>query len=366
MKRTRQRLYVSATPARFEIENSVVGNDGYIPHQRERIGAEETAPELLPGGARPIADRLLVKVSGSDEAVEKFDVVTPGRHLVVEQIIRPTGLLDPEITLRPLKDQIDETIEYCRQRVEKRERVLITTLTKRTAEDLTDYLRNVDLKVRYLHSDIDAVQRVEILRALRAGEFDILIGINLLREGLDLPEVSLVCILDADKEGYLRSETSLIQTAGRAARHINGHVVLFADQVTQSIQRLLDITAYRRRRQQEYNEAHGITPQSVIRGVQESLHTIVAGREVEEGIASKVGEGGGNLDVLNLIRELEGEMRDAAVALEYERAALLRDQIRELKASAGLPATEVAGAEKFGKSRPVNYRGVKKRGAAKA
>ena len=366
MKRTRQRLYVSATPARFEIENSVVGNDAYIPHQRERIGAEETAPELLPGGARPIAERLLVKVSGSDEAVEKFDVVTPGRHLVVEQIIRPTGLLDPEITLRPLKAQIDETIEYCRQRVEKRERVLITTLTKRTAEDLTDYLRNVDLKVRYLHSDIDAIQRVEILRALRAGEFDILIGINLLREGLDLPEVSLVCILDADKEGYLRSETSLIQTAGRAARHINGHVVLFADQVTQSIQRLLDITAYRRRRQQEYNEAHGITPQSVIRGVQESLHTIVAGREVEEGIASKVGEGGGNLDVLNLIRELEGEMRDAAVALEYERAALLRDQIRELKASAGLPATEVAGAEKFGKSRPVNYRGVKKRGAAKA
>ena len=151
----------------------------------------------------------------------------PDGSSIVEQIIRPTGLLDPEITVRPLKDQIDETIELCRQRIEAGERVLVTTLTKRTAEDLTDYLRNLDLKVRYLHSDIDAIERVEILRGLRAGEFDILVGINLLREGLDLPEVSLVCILDADKEGYLRSETSLIQTAGRAARHINGEVCAF-------------------------------------------------------------------------------------------------------------------------------------------
>ena len=150
---------------------------------------------------------------------------TPGAPLIVEQIIRPTGLLDPKITIRPLKAQIDETIELCRQRVEKNERVLITTLTKRTAEDLSDYLKDVGLKVRYLHSDIDTIERVEILRALRAAEFDILVGINLLREGLDLPEVSLVCILDADKEGYLRSQTSLIQTAGRAARHVNGEVV---------------------------------------------------------------------------------------------------------------------------------------------
>jgi len=243
--------------------------------------------------------------------------------------------------------------------------VLITTLTKRTAEDLTDYLRNVDLKVRYLHSDIDAIQRVEILRALRAGEFDILVGINLLREGLDLPEVSLVCILDADKEGYLRSETSLIQTAGRAARHVHGHVVLFADQVTQSIQRLMDITAYRRRRQREYNEKHGITPQSVSRGVQESLHVMTAGRTVEEGIASRVAEGGGSLDVVNLLRELEGEMREAASALEYERAALLRDQIRELKATAGMPAVGPSGAEKIGKTKTVKYRGGK-RGAGPA
>ncbi len=351
MRRTRQRLYVSATPARFEIENSVVGNTGYIPHKRERIGEEETAPELLPGGAKS-QSKLVVKVSGADEPVDKFDATKPGRHLVVEQIIRPTGLLDPRITLRPLKGQIDETIELCRQRVEKAERVLVTTLTKRTAEDLTDYLRNVDLKVRYLHSDIDAIQRVEILRALRAGEFDILVGINLLREGLDLPEVSLVCILDADKEGYLRSETSLIQTAGRAARHVNGEVYLFADNVTQSMQRLLDITEYRRRKQQEYNEAHGIVPQSVIRGVQESLQTTLRGRGVEENIA-KVAEGG-NLDILDIIRELEGEMREAAQSLEYERAALLRDQIRELKSQAGLVATAPVGAEKQAKKK-ISY-----------
>ncbi len=182
---------------------------------------------------------------------------------MIEQIIRPTGLLDPKITVRPLKDQIDETIELCRRRIEKGERVLVTTLTKRTAEDLADYLRDIGLKVRYLHSDIDTIERVEILRGLRAGECDVLVGINLLREGLDLPEVSLVCILDADKEGYLRSQTSLIQTAGRAARHINGEVVLFADQITNSMQRLLDVSEYRRARQLAYNEEHGITPKSV-------------------------------------------------------------------------------------------------------
>ena len=182
------------------------------------------------------------------------------------------------------KNQIDDTIELCRQRVEKSERVLITTLTKRTAEDLADYLRDVGLKVRYLHSDIDTIERVEILRGLRAAEFDILVGINLLREGLDLPEVSLVCILDADKEGFLRSQTSLIQTAGRAARHVNGEVVLFADQVTQSMEALISISEYRRARQMEYNEKHGITPQTVRRAVQESLHTILRGREIDASV----------------------------------------------------------------------------------
>ncbi len=324
MHRTRQRLYVSATPARFEIENSKVGNDGYIPHQRDRIGQDEPVPALLP------------RLSGSDQPVEKFDVTTPGRDLIVEQIIRPTGLLDPKITIRPLKGQIDETIELCRQRVERFQRVLVTTLTKRTAEDLTDYLRGVDLKVRYLHSDIDAIQRVEILRALRAAEFDILVGINLLREGLDLPEVSLVCILDADKEGYLRSETSLIQTSGRAARHVDGEVVLFADVITGSIQKLIDVSTYRRKKQEAYNEKHGLTPHSIVRSVQSSLrNSYNSGREVEEGVA-RVAEGG-DLDVMEVMRELETEMREAAVALEYERAALLRDQIRELKKQAGLP-----------------------------
>ena len=221
-----------------------------------------------------------MRVSATDDPPEKFDTHTPGAPLVVEQIIRPTGLLDPKITIKPLKNQIDETIELCRQRVEKGERILVTTLTKRTAEDLADYLRDVGLKVRYLHSDIDAIERVEILRGLRAAEFDILVGINLLREGLDLPEVSLVCILDADKEGFLRSQTSLIQTAGRAARHINGEVVLFADTITQSMEALISISEYRRAKQMEYNETHGITPQTVRRAVQESLHTIFRGREI--------------------------------------------------------------------------------------
>src|SRR5947209_14723570 len=197
MKATNQLVYVSATPAEFEIQNSVVGNTAYAPHRRQRIGVHEPVPFILPGKKRsPKGD---VEISRTDEPSEKFDVQTPGAPLVVEQIIRPTGLLDPQITIKPLKNQIDDTIELCRQRVEKGERVLITTLTKRTAEDLADYLREVGLKVRYLHSDIDAIERVEILRGLRAAEFDILVGINLLREGLDLPEVSLVCILDAAK-----------------------------------------------------------------------------------------------------------------------------------------------------------------------
>src|SRR6266571_3294032 len=197
IKMTNQIIYVSATPAEFEIQNSVVGNKGYVPHRRQRIGEDELVPFVLPGEKRSTFNGE-VHISRTDEPAEKFEVREPGAPLVVEQIIRPTGLLDPKITLKPLKNQIDDTIELCRQRVEKNERVLVTTLTKRTAEDLADYLRDVGLKVRYLHSDIDTIERVEILRGLRAADFDILVGINLLREGLDLPEVSLVCILDAD------------------------------------------------------------------------------------------------------------------------------------------------------------------------
>ena len=344
MGMTNQVAYVSATPAEFEIKNSVVGNKGYFPHKRERIGEDEAVPFLVAGGGTN-AQKLTTPISRTDQPPEEFDVHTPGMPLVVEQIIRPTGLLDPKITLKPLKNQIDETIELCRQRVEKQERVLVTTLTKRTAEDLSDYLRDVGLKVRYLHSDIDTIERVEILRGLRAADFDILVGINLLREGLDLPEVSLVCILDADKEGFLRSQTSLIQTAGRAARHINGEVVLFADTVTQSMQALISISDYRRTKQMEYNEKHGITPKTVTRAIQESLHTILRGREIA---ASVIQEAGGDFNLTELLRELEEEMQTASANLEFERAALLRDQIMEVKSGTGLTKIEP-------KRKPVKY-----------
>jgi excinuclease ABC subunit B len=360
MKLTNQIVYVSATPAEFEIQNSVVGNKGYVPHKRARIGEDELVPFVLPGesvagvadpgvfglpNAKGRGPRPRLQLSRTDQPPENFDVHTPGKPLVVEQIIRPTGLLDPRITIRGLKNQIDDTIELCRQRVEQQERVLVTTLTKRTAEDLADYLRDVGLKVRYLHSDIDTIERVEILRGLRAADFDILVGINLLREGLDLPEVSLVCILDADKEGFLRSQTSLIQTAGRAARHINGEVVLFADIVTDSMQALISISEYRRAKQMKYNEKHGITPQTVRRAVQESLHTILRGREIA---SSVINEAGGNFDLTELLRELEDEMQRASANLEFERAALLRDQIMEVKSGTGLTKIEP-------KRRPVKY-----------
>jgi excinuclease ABC subunit B len=280
-------------------------------------------------GALPALKKVRVKPSGNDEPIESFNPTKAGTPLVVEQIIRPTGLIDPIITLRPLKGQIDETIELCRQRVERHERVLITTLTKKTAEDLSEYLAGTGLKARYIHADIDTVERVEILRQLRAAAIDVLVGINLLREGLDLPEVSLVCILDADKEGFLRNETSLIQTAGRAARHLAGECVLFCDKVTDSIQALLDTTASRRSRQQAHNEAHGITPQGVKRAVQESLQTNEATDPMTGG--SFVAETEPIYDKHRTIADLEEQMRTASARLEFERAAHLRDQIAALK-----------------------------------
>ena len=323
MKMTGQRLYVSATPGPFEMVNSRPDNPRFIPTKGRDGDRGLTVFDIR---------KMNLKISGSAEPVEAFDVGKPGLPLVVEQIIRPTGLLDPVLTLKPLKGQIDETIELCRQRVEKGERILVTTLTKKTAEDLSEYLQNVGLKVRYIHADVDAVERVEILRQLRAAEFDILVGINLLREGLDLPEVSLVCILDADKEGFLRNETSLIQTAGRAARHVNGECVLFCDEVTDSIQRLLDVTEYRRERQVNHNEEHGITPQSVKRAVQESLHLYSNQRESADKLnRSLVADDEEVYDKVRVIAELEKEMRDAAAKLEFERAAHLRDQIAQLK-----------------------------------
>ena len=250
---------------------------------------------------------------------------------VAEQIVRPTGLVDPVITMKPLKGQIDDLINEARKRVEVKQRVLVTTLTKRTAEELTDYLRDIGINVRYLHSEIDAIERVEILRALRRGEFDVLVGINLLREGLDLPEVSLVAILDADKEGYLRSTTSLIQTAGRAARHLNGEVILYADVLTQSIKNFLATSEYRRTKQLAYNKEHNITPRSVSRALEESLSTA---KNDEKAIAV-LRDAGKDFDVTETIRELEEEMLQAANNLEFEKAALMRDQIRELKRGSG-------------------------------
>src|SRR5580698_5014712 len=251
---------------------------------------------------------------------------------VVEQIVRPTGLIDPKIIIKPLAGQIDDLINEARKRADAKERVLVTTLTKRTAEELTDYLRGIGVSVRYLHSEIDAIERVEILRGLRKGEFDVLVGINLLREGLDLPEVSLVAILDADKEGYLRSTTSLIQTAGRAARHLNGEVILYADVRTQSSEKFLGVCEYRRKRQIAYNTEHNLTPRGVSRAVEESLSS-------QQGLNNKANsllqETGKDFDVTETLRELEEEMLGAANNLEFEKAALLRDQIRELKRATG-------------------------------
>ncbi len=282
-----------------------------------------------------------------------FTTATPGpfeREVSgdpIRQLIRPTGLVDPPVLLRPLKGQIDDVMEEIRAHAERRERVLVTTLTKRTAEDLADYLRSVGIRVQYLHSDIDAIERVEILRGLRRADFDCLIGVNLLREGLDLPEVSLVAVLDADKEGFLRSETSLIQIAGRAARHVGGTVILYADTVTGSMRRMIDVTESRRTRQLDYNRVHGITPRSIEKGLQDSLVAEESGRAVERGV---VRETGVDYDVHQAVADLEREMVEAADALEFERAAVLRDQISELQGAAGLRATvsrasRAAGAE---------------------
>ncbi len=250
---------------------------------------------------------------------------------VAEQVIRPTGLLDPEMEMRPLAGQVEDLMGEIRLAVEQDERVLVTTLTKRMSEDLSAYLREAGIRVEYLHSDVDAIERVEILRRLRKGEFDVLVGVNLLREGLDLPEVALVAILDADKEGFLRSHTSLIQTAGRAARHERGRVLLYADIMTESLRRTIELTRVRRERQLAYNTEHGITPRSVRRAVQASLY-----QKQAEADPISVKEAAGDGDVAAVIAELEVEMLEAADALEFERAAILRDQIDALKGGGAL------------------------------
>lgn len=279
-----------------------------------------------------------------------FVSATPGDYelekckgVVIEQVIRPTGLVDPEVVLRPVKNQIDDLIAEIRQRATRNERVLVTTLTKRMAEDLTDYLLNIGIKVRYIHSEVDALARVEILRDLRLGDFDVLVGVNLLREGLDLPEVSLVAILDADKEGFLRSEKSLIQTAGRTARNLNGKVILYADITTGSMKRMLEETSRRRLKQLEYNTLHNISPRTITKSLEEVL-TATAVADVkaardhrrERAKMPKVAEAVVRYLTLDqrsdLITELKEEMRKAAKDLEFERAAELRDEIQKLEA----------------------------------
>ncbi|MGF0069617.1 excinuclease ABC subunit UvrB [Candidatus Spyradosoma sp. SGI.093] len=263
--------------------------------------------------------------------------------VVAEQIIRPTGLLDPVMEVRPIKGQVEDAIHEATLAVERGERVLVTTLTKRMSEDLCEFMRERGMRAEYLHSDIDAIERVEILRRLRRGAFDVLIGVNLLREGLDIPEAALVVILDADKEGFLRSETSIVQTAGRAARHENGRVILYADVMTQSLARAIAISRLRRERQMEYNAAHGITPRGVRRAVQESL---LPPPEDDAGTALMAAEGAKDEDVAAVIAELEEEMLAAADRLEFEKAALLRDQISLLKKGA---ATKPAPAKPYAK-----------------
>jgi excinuclease ABC subunit B len=249
-----------------------------------------------------------------------------------EQLIRPTGLLDPPIEVKPTRGQIDDLMEQIAHRTARSERVLVTTLTKRMAEDLADFLREANVKVHYLHSEVDTLERIEILRDLRLGVYDVVVGINLLREGLDLPEVSLVAILDADKEGYLRSNSSLIQTIGRAARHVDGHVIMYADNVTESMRRAIDETYRRRAKQQEYNDAHGVTPTGIRKAIRDITERVRAVAKAHEDSANVTSAADLPKDELyRLIRDLEAQMKEAAKALEYERAALLRDQVIELR-----------------------------------
>jgi excinuclease ABC subunit B len=288
---------------------------------------------------------------------------TPGEYeiqkaqgVLVEQVIRPTGLRDPEVEVRSVSGQVDDLHGEIKDRVKKGERVLVTTLTKRMAEDLTDYYRELGVKVRYLHSDIDTLERIEILRDLRLGEFDVLVGINLLREGLDLPEVSLVAIFDADKEGFLRSPRSLIQTIGRAARNVNGRVILYADNITNAMRTAMDETSRRRERQLVYNTEHGIIPTTVVRAVMNinpASGTIDYFNVPKLTKGAAAAAGGGGDDVQERIAAVRLEMFEAAESLEFEKAARLRDDLKKLEAAAGLEQKEEAngGFDPYASSR---------------
>jgi excinuclease ABC subunit B len=262
---------------------------------------------------------------------------------IVEQVVRPTGLVDPAVEVRPAATQVDDLLGEIKLRTDRQERVLVTTLTKRMAEDLTDYLSDNGVRVRYLHSDIDTVERVEILRDLRLGTFDVLVGINLLREGLDLPEVSLVAILDADKEGFLRSERSLIQTIGRAARHLNGQAILYADRMTDSMRRAIEETERRRRKQLAFNADRGITPRGVMKQIRDLIDGVIDGRGSDRDVADRQEEVAlerSPQEISKLLIRLEKQMLEHARNLEFEKAAQLRDQLTKLK-------QEVFGVDKL-------------------
>ena len=308
-----------------------------IPQVRAMYNGDRSRKESLVnyGFRLPSAfDNRPLKFSEFEERLNQviFVSATPAEYEkekakdnVVEQIIRPTGLLDPKVIVKPVTNQIDDLLEQIRIRIEKNERVLVTTLTKKMAEDLTSYLKSLDIKVNYIHSDTKALERMEIIRKLRLGEFDVLVGINLLREGLDIPEVSLVAILDADKEGFLRSERSLIQTIGRAARNTDGTVIMYADELTDSMDKAITETNRRRKIQEEYNKKHGITPKTIKKDIRDSIKATLT---QDIGVEYKLEK---QEDVKETINKLTDEMLNYAAAMEFEKAAELRDKIKELE-----------------------------------
>jgi len=318
-----------------------------IPQIRGMYNADRSRKQTLVDHGFRLPSALDNRPQTFEEFNDKIDQIvyvsaTPAEYeleragpRVVEQLIRPTGLVDPAVEVRPARGQVDDLLERIRERVAKGQRVLVTTLTKRMAEDLTEYLNQLGVRVRYLHSDVDAIERVQILRDLRRAVFDVLVGINLLREGLDLPEVTLVAILDADQEGFLRSETYIIQTAGRAARNVEGQVILYADRVTGSMERALAETSRRREMQLRYNEAHDITPKTIEKGIRDliELQRKAAETTVNAAVPREAGEG---RDKERLLANLEREMVGAAEELAFERAIVLRDRIQELKEAWGV------------------------------